>query len=159
MAELVLDTTYLLPIFGIGVELEGFETLFPQLLGKYEVLYNPLSVVEAKWISLRLGRDDPSMRERLLVAFTKGLKALLGDERLKQTELTNPEIEKTADILLLNASVRDYFDRMIYATAVNRGASLLTEDEELKELARAEDVPKPREVLTWSDLRGKLRQL
>ena len=157
MAELVLDTTYLLPIFGIGVELEGFETLFPQLLGKYEVLYNPLSVVEAKWISLRLGRDDPSMREGLLAAFTKGLKALLGDERLKQTELTNPEIEETADILLLNAGVRDYFDRMIYATAVNRGASLLTEDEELKELAGAEDVPKPREVLTWSDLRGKLR--
>jgi len=157
MAELVLDTTYLLPIFGIGVELEGFKTLFPQLLGKYEVLYNPLSVVEAKWISLRLGRDDPSMRERLLVAFTKGLKALLGDERLKQTELTNPEIEETADILLLNAGVRDYFDRMIYATAVNRGASLLTEDEELKELARVKDVPKPREVLTWSDLRGKLR--
>ena len=157
MAELVLDTTYLLPIFGIGVELEGFETLFPQLLGEYEVLYNPLSVVEAKWISLRLGRDDPSMRERLLVAFTKGLKALLSDERLKQTELTNPEIEETADILLLNAGVRDYFDRMIYATAVNRGASLLTEDEELKELARAEDVPRPREVLTWSDLRSKLR--
>ena len=157
MAELVLDTTYLLPIFGIGVELEGFETLFPQLLGEYEVLYNPLSVVEVKWISLRLGKDDPSMRERLLVAFTKGLKALLGDERLKQTELTNPEIEKTADILLLNADVKDYFDRMIYATAVNRDASLLTEDEELKELARAEDVPRPREVLTWSDLRSKLR--
>lgn len=157
MAELVLDTTYLLPIFGIGVELEGFETLFPELLVEYEALYNPLSVVEAKWISLKLGRSDPSRRERLLAAFTKGLKALLGDERLKQTELTNPEIEKTADILLLNAGVRDYFDRMIYATAVSRGASLLTEDEELKELARVEDVPKPREVLTWSDLRGKLR--
>ena len=32
--ELVLDTTYLLPVFGISVGLEGFSELFPRLLAR-----------------------------------------------------------------------------------------------------------------------------
>jgi len=52
--ELVLDTTYLLPIFGIDMRLKGFGELFPRLLASYAVLYNPVSLVEAKWIVLKL---------------------------------------------------------------------------------------------------------
>jgi len=157
MDELVIDTTYLLPIFGVGVELEGFESLFPRVLEEYEVLYNPLSIVEAKWISLKLGREDPSKREELLSAFIKGLKVLMSEERLRQTDITSPEIEETADALFLKAGVRDYFDRMIYATAVGVGASLLTEDEVLREVAGRKGVPRPREVLSWAELARRLK--
>ena len=134
--ELVLDTTYLLPIFGIDVRLKGFGELFPRLLASYAVLYNPVSLVEAKWIVLKLVKKEPQKRDILLGRFRRGLEALLRDDRLGQTELTSPEIEEVADLLLTRTGIADYFDRLIYATAASRGSVLLTEDEELARVAR-----------------------
>lgn len=151
MVELVLDTTYLLPVFGVDVGLKKFKTLFPRLLKAYPTLYNPASIVEAKWIVLRLARREPQRREALLRRFREGLRALLSDRRLSQTALTRPIVEEVADMLLVKAGLSDYFDRLIYATAVYRGASLLTEDEELLSTAMRGDLPKPREVISWSD--------
>ncbi len=75
MADLVLDTTYLLPIFGVGIRLKRFQTVFPKLLEEYRVLYNPVSIVEAKWIVLSLARREPNKRLKLLKRFRKGLNA------------------------------------------------------------------------------------
>ena len=150
--ELVLDTTYLLPIFGISVKLEGFEELFPELLARYTVLYNPVSLVEAKWIVLKLAKREPRRRSTLLKRFRMGLEALLRDERLGQTELTNPDIEEVADLLLTRAGIADYFDRLIYATATSRGSFLLTEDEELAKAARRGDLPAPKRMIKWGDV-------
>ncbi len=151
MDELLLDTTYLLPIFGIAVGLEYYDK-FPQVLEAYRVLYNPISLIEAKWISLKLMKRYPKMRKELAGAFISGLKALLSEDRISQVELTDPEVERVAD-LLLDAGVGDYFDRMIYATAAVRGYRLLTEDDVLLKL---ELELRPKEVLSWSRL---LRQL
>ena len=149
--ELVLDTTYLLPIFGIDVRLKGFGELFPRLLASYAVLYNPVSLVEAKWIVLKLSGGDPSRKELLLKAYRLGLRALLSDRRLKQTGLTNPDVEEIADELLLKAGVKDYFDRVIFATAAQQGAILLTEDEELMKIGLT-GIPRPKEVISWEKL-------
>jgi len=150
--ELVLDTTYLLPIFGIGVGLEGFDELFPELLSEYAVLYNPVSLVEAKWIVLKLAKREPQKRDKLLERFRIGLEALLSDERLSQTELTNPNVEEVADLLLTRAGVADYFDRLIYATAASRESVLLTEDEELAKAAQRGDLLAPKRVIKWDDV-------
>jgi len=56
MDKLVLDTTYLLPLFGIRIKLKDYNKLFPLLLKKYAALYNPISIIEAKWIILKLCR-------------------------------------------------------------------------------------------------------
>lgn len=146
--ELILDTTYLLPIFGIGVGLPSYESLFPKLLGELSVRYSPLSLVEAKWISLSLSKKDPSKRDMLLSAYRRGLAAILFDERISATELTGPEVEVVADRLLLKFGLADYFDRMIYATAVVRNVILLTEDADLLRLARSPDAPRPKEALS-----------
>lgn len=155
MDRLLLDTTYLLPVFGVGVGLRRYEELFPRLLERYFVLYNPVSVVEAKWIVLRLCRREPRRRADLLEAYRRGLRALLGDERLHQTPLTSPEIEEIADRLL--AEVRDYFDRIIYVTAAHGGAALATEDRELSSISRPE-IPSPKGIVAWSDLAALLEE-
>ena len=155
--ELVLDTTYLLPIFGISIKLEGFEEFFPELLAEYAVLYNPVSLVEAKWIVLKLAKREPQKRGTLLERFRRGLEALLHDERLGQTELTNPDIEEVADLLLTRAGVADYFDRLIYATAASRRSVLLTEDEELARVARRGDLPAPKKVIRWDGVVREMR--
>ncbi len=151
MDELLLDTTYLLPIFGIDVGLKDYDK-FTRVLEAYTVLYNPVSLIEAKWIALRLMRRYPEMRKKLAGAFISGLKALFSEDRISQVELTDPEVERAAD-LLLDAGIGDYFDRMIYATAAVRGYRLLTEDDELLKLKVK---LRPKEVLSWSQL---LRQL
>jgi PIN domain nuclease of toxin-antitoxin system len=144
---LVLDTTYLLPVFGIDIGLSRFETRFPEILEEYDARYNPVSLVEAKWISLRMGRYVE--RERFLERYRSGLMAIMTDKRISQTKLTDSAIEHVADRLLTENGVKDYFDRMIYATAAAEESDLLTEDKALIELEDAERKPAPRRILSW----------
>ncbi len=149
---MLLDTTYLLPTFGVAMQLEGFEERFPKLLESYSVSYNPISLVEAKWVVLKLGRKRAADRGKLLERYRLGLKVLLADERLKQTSLTSEAVERVADGLLIDNGAKDYFDRTIYGTACARNSLLLTEDEELHALKTNDNMPRPSDVLAWKDL-------
>lgn len=151
MAEpLLLDTTYLLPIFGIDVRLAGFEDKFPKILNAYDVHYNPISLVEAKWISLRLGRGTD--RKKFLEKYRSGVEALLADKRISQTRVTDGAIELVADSLLADDEVEDYFDRMIYATAAVEQSHLLTEDKVLVRLESSEKERAPRSTVSWKGI-------
>ena len=152
MDELLLDTTYLLPVFGLSVDLRQFESRFPQLLHAYSVIYNPVSLVEAKWITLKLIRRHAPNRDSLLQAYRKGLAVLTTDGRLKQTAMTNARIEETADRLLLKGGLKDYFDRVIYATATDRNCLLLTEDEEIHQLAPPGGSSKLKGIVRWDEI-------
>ncbi|RLF03549.1 MAG: hypothetical protein DRK00_08680 [Thermoprotei archaeon] len=156
MDSLLLDTTYLLPIFGIKVGLRGYEEVFPKLIEEHAALYSPLSLVEAKWVVLKLARRSPSRRDALLEAYRLGLEALLSDKRLTMTEATSSKIEEVADKLLIEVGLKDYFDRMIYATAACKGAALLTEDEDMLEIGKRWHI-RPGEVLKWDDLIKKMK--
>lgn len=79
-----------------------------------------------------------------------GLRALLSDKRFKRTALTNPEIEEIADRLLVEGNLRDYFDRMIYATAIYYNATLLTEDKELLDIGKR--MHEFGRAIKWEDL-------
>ncbi len=152
MVELLLDTTYLLPAFGIALKLDGFNERFPKVLETHNVSYNPISLVEAKWVVLRLSRQRPADRAKLLERYRLGLRVLLGDERLRQTEVTNETVERVADGLLVDNQTKDYFDRTIYGTACAGDCMLLTEDEGLRRLKPKQDAPRPKEILAWKDL-------
>ncbi len=155
MVELIIDTTYLLPLFGVRVGLRDFDRLFPRLLDEFDVAYSPVSLIEAKWIILALTRRNIELRVKMLGRYIRGLKGILAEDRLKATELTNPLIEEVADKLLLNVGLKDYFDRMIYSTTKYYNATLLTEDEELMKIAEA----KPGltiKITSWNKMIEKL---
>lgn len=156
MAELLIDTTYLLPFFGVSVELVQFESRFEDVLGTYEVSYNPVSLVEAKWIVLKIIRRDPSSKNALLTSYRTGLKVLESDGRLRETALTSDAVETAADDLH-EAGMKDYFDRMIYATASERGCALLTEDRDLLKPGRGVK-QKPGEALNWGQLVTRVKR-
>jgi hypothetical protein len=128
LADLLLDTTYLLPAFGVSMQLEGFEERFPKVLETYDVSYNPISLVEAKWVVLKLSRRRGADRVRLLGRYRLGLAVLLADERMEQTGLTSEAVERVADGLLVDGRANDYFDRTIYGTACATNKLLLTEN-------------------------------
>ncbi len=155
MVKLLLDTTYLLPLFGVKVKLREYDKCFPQLLSHYEAYYSPLSLVEAKWIILKLGKKlkNKDAERVLLKEYRAGLDTLLQDRRINQTIMTNSIIEEIADELL-GYGVHDYFDRTIYATACYYKAVLLTEDEELHKLYEkvSNEQMKPKKIMNWSSL-------
>ena len=152
MDELLLDTTYILPIFGLNIELRDFEKTFLRLLKSYSVMYNPISLVEAKWVILKLIRNNQSSTAPLLRAYRLGLNALQEEHRLRSTTLTNDGIEVMADELLMKTEIRDYFDRLIFATATHYNYLLLTEDEQLHEIATSGSLPKPKKIIAWENL-------
>ena len=151
MDKLLLDTTYLLPIFGVRVKLKDYEAFFPRLLTEYTVMYNPISIVESKWIVIKLCKRYPSKKPLLLKTYRLGLTALLNSTQLKQMALTSPEVEEIADKLLSEAGLKDYFDRIIYATAVLQKSILLTEDKELEKIVQT-NIPKPKKVMSWNNV-------
>lgn len=148
MDKLLLDTTYLLPLFGIKIKLKDFENFFPKILNNYKIMYNPISFIEAKWIILKLLKEKPAIKDQLLESYKIGLKAILMDNRFLQTVITNNEIEDIADKLLLKAGIKDYFDRIIYATAAIYNTTFLTEDKELATI-KLEDIDKPENIISW----------
>jgi hypothetical protein len=144
---LLLDTTYLLPVFGIDVGLAKFEIKFPEILDEYDIRYNPVSLLEAKWISLRIGRHTD--RDKFLARYRSGLGAIMTDKRIKQTRFTDGAVELIADRLLTDNRLNDYFDRMIYATAAAENSHLLTEDKVLLGLTGAKGESMPRSIFSW----------
>lgn len=155
MDELLLDTTYLLPVFGIGTNLKHFPEAFPKLLERYDVVYNPVSLVEAKWVVIRLIKARKAPREELLLRFRKGLATLQNESGVSPTLVTQETVEEMSDRLLVDQGLPDYFDRLIYATACVRGSLLLTEDERMQELASAAggNVPKTKD---WGQMLKEL---
>ncbi len=144
MNKILLDTSYLLPLFGIDVEIDGLKENFPKVLKRFEVYYSPISLIETKFIVLRLLKDGIN----LLDDYKVGLNCILAEELLKPTPLTNSEIENVADRLLIDEGLKDYFDRMIYATSVVFKLALVTEDRKLTELASDYSL-KPPQVYSW----------
>lgn len=153
--RILLDTVYLLPVFGVDVGLEGYGDLFPRLLEEFHVYYTPLSLVEAKWVILKLSKARPELSHRLLDEYRRGLEALLSDDRLGETVVTNGVIEEVADYLL-EEGLRDYFDRMIYATAYYYNAMLLTEDRELKAIGERVANYRLAGLIGWADIKNTL---
>lgn len=132
---LMLDTTYLLPLFGIDVPLQRYPEILPKLITEYVVWYSPLSLVVAKWIVLKLIKREAGKREIYLEKYRKGLGVISTDSRLRQTDLSTPQTEYEADGLIDRES--DYFDRMIFATAKQLGLTLISEDRVLKKTRRS----------------------
>ena len=152
MNRILLDTSYLLPLFGIDVELDGLKENFTKMLKKFEVYYNTVSLIEVKFIVLRLLKDGINLLEDYRI----GLNIILAEEdHLKPTSFTNSEIEEVADRLLVDKGLKDYFDRMIYATSVVFKLALVTEDRKLRDLANNYPL-KPPVVYSWKDLLSKL---
>lgn len=152
---ILLDTSYLLPILGIKVNLEDYDETFPLLLARFNVFYNPVSLVEAKWIALKRYRKTGNTR--ILKRFSEGVESIILDDRLKETILTNSLIEETSDKLLVEKNVRDYFDRIIYATAAAHRLTLLTEDENLHKTSLTQQEMNPPKKTSWNQIKTHLK--
>ncbi|MGI0079740.1 MAG: hypothetical protein ACRECH_08950 [Nitrososphaerales archaeon] len=150
--SLVLDTIYLLPIFGLESRLPNFNNSFHQLLMDYDVRYNPVSLLEAKWLVLRLAKKKRGELETFLKYYREGIGAIEKEDKIRQTAFTDENVEELSDKVLINAELGDYFDRQIYSTAARLNCLLLTEDAQLHRLYESLNLQRPKGVLKWKDI-------
>jgi len=126
--KVIIDTSYLLPIF--GVEVKTKIKLVDILRSYIKIYYNPISLVEIKWVLYRIVRRGLLPLDEARKSYREGLDVLFRDKRFRQTSLTSSSIEEIAD-KLEDLGLRDYFDRLIAATAIAGEYKLITEDKEL----------------------------
>jgi len=125
--KIVLDTSYLLPFFGVRVKDLNDEVLKKLIIAfkQVEVLYPTLMIPEliAK-ISKELIKKGKQINESIVEAF----ESLLGKVDIQLVEPQINHIVKAIEIR--TKGHRDIFDCIVYATALEENAKLLTMDTE-----------------------------
>lgn len=157
--EAFLDTTFLLPFFQIGVEVEAFalEDFKGFLARLRRVHFSELSVFEAKAKLRRLAGRDPAYA-RALEAFGANLAALREDERFVFHRYTAQD-DGNFNLICSKGLGLDSFDAIILAQALSVGV-LITEDEEILALRESgalagDPILGEVEIKRWKELRGE----
>lgn len=128
--RLVIDTTYLLPFFGI--EVEGLSEDDVMALSRRCDLIYPLMLLPELWAKVlreaeKLGLDRPPEEA------VSAMNALLAGSGIELAPPT-PEQMGVAAVLRL-AGHRDIFDCLGFGCAESLSVDFLSEDEELREIA------------------------
>jgi hypothetical protein len=72
---------------------------------------------------------------------------------MHECAFTDEVVEELYDKLLMEAYLKDYFDRQTYSTAACLNCILLTGDQQLHDIARSQIAPRPRSMMRWSEVR------
>ncbi len=137
--EILIDTSYLLPIFGINVKLddisrEDIKIFWSDDLPNYNFNISDISLLEVLYTlnsDYRKFSDD-----KILHRYSKILPTILNNPNLTIVHSNiDPMIIDYANIVRLNKHT-DYLDCLISATALRLEAVFITEDTTLKKLLR-----------------------
>ena len=114
--KILIDTSFLLPAFGIDVEEEIYKAI--RHFRRFDVCYTELEILEAIWKILRIFDR------------TKLYRILLGLESIKRTYkiLEIPSKVYLEAIEIYDRGHKDYIDALLYTTAKHSNIPLLTID-------------------------------
>jgi len=152
---IVIDTTYILPLFGIKiVELTNFKKIFKELWSnglKGFSLYLPsICLMETMFKLTREYRksNDVNILNRYAIA----LPSILSSKSIQLFDpLLNPEASRIA-INIRHAGHTDLMDCLIAASAAALKGIFLTEDNELIQVLKSIPENKDFSIWTWKDL-------
>ena len=157
--SIVLDTTYILPLFNIDVDVFGKKDLGLLLKSKVRKLVPPHILIEAKWVLYSLLRRNIIRDfDRAISDFNDGLHIIKHSDTLRLTEYPDLEVDLIESKIYKTVGIGDYFDRVILATSKVYNAILLTEDEELLSL-NTENYSEllPRTIINWNTFKKKVK--
>jgi len=151
--RILFDTTYLLPILGIKIKnLKEYNKYIGKILNTYDTYYHPVSLIESKWELLHLMRRIEVEKWGTIASrYRQGLNYILNSNKLTQLRFTNPEVEEEVDYLIRNG-YRDYFDLLIFSTAFIENITLITEDDELRNIPNKFKRYENMKVMNWNEL-------
>ncbi len=126
--EYFLDTSFLLPFFSIGIDVENFERDFEKILLSSDITFgfSSISLVEIRFLvekSIRKGYGD-ELRDDYII----GLKSIQNSKRFHRVDFLEGPIPQIEVELFERYNHRDYFDRVIMASALHTSKYLITMD-------------------------------
>jgi len=152
--SIILDTTYVLPLFGIKINLfEDFQEELRQLwkngLKRYEIFLPSTCLIESmfKLLNEYRKKEDMSILERYQLILPTVLNSPI--------KIFNPEFDiKASGIasIIRSSGHLDYMDCWIAGSAVSINSILLTEDKELVDLLKIIPETKKLRIWSWNDL-------
>ncbi|HDI74872.1 MAG TPA: type II toxin-antitoxin system VapC family toxin [Thermoprotei archaeon] len=152
--RLLLDTTYLMPLAGIETDKFSKSDLRVLLSVKeFEFIASPVSIIELKWIIISESKEKPVLKSRLRREYRFFLEFLRYSGLIKLTPLVDERVDEEEN-RLLDLGVKDYFDRLIFSTALFYADALLTEDSDLKKIwSRYKRYREAVDLYNWRELK------
>ena len=159
--SLILDTTFILPLFGIKIKMDNnFERDLKQVwkneIKGYNAYLPSICLIETNFKLLNEYKktNDFSILDR----YQKILPTLLNlPINIFNCEL-NPKASMIAS-LIRHSGHHDFMDCWIAATAVALNGVFLSEDIELKNILKKIPETKNLKVTSWDDFKTKIRKL
>lgn len=140
MNKILLDTTHVLPFFGVQITIPDHKEQLKTLLGipstELQIYISDLTLLEVRWklISLKRKEQDEHKKRRYDVRFIKGYNhfCFTNEISIVNWYSNKKAIEITEYVLSLGHS--DYLDCGIIGTAHANEAILITEDKTIVKL-------------------------
>ncbi|MHA1264641.1 MAG: PIN domain-containing protein [Candidatus Helarchaeota archaeon] len=152
--SIVLDTTYVLPLFGIKIiQARGFQDFIKKLWKKgitgYNVYLPTTCLIETvfKLLSEYKTKGDISILQRYQLILPTVLNSPI--------KIFNPELNPKASLIasiIRHSGHSDFFDCWIAGTAAVLKGVLLTEDKELETILKQIPETKSMKVRSWNAL-------
>ena len=122
MKKVLLDTTYILPLLGIEIDIPNLREKIISLAKNFKLMLNSLSILEAKWKILKLAKKESSVLE----SFSEGLLFLTKGEVFEIIPFYTYEVDLIATTLYKYH--KDYIDCSILASAYINADTFITEE-------------------------------
>ncbi|KKK68058.1 hypothetical protein LCGC14_2947870 [marine sediment metagenome] len=152
---LIIDTTYILPLFGIKIiELSNFKKISKELwsngLKGYNIYLPSICLME---VMFKLTRENRKSNDvNILNRYAIALPSILSSKSVKIfNPLLNPEASRIA-INIRRAGHTDLMDCLIAASAAVLKGIFLTEDNKLSKVIKIMPENKDISIWTWEDL-------
>ncbi|MGQ4834202.1 MAG: type II toxin-antitoxin system VapC family toxin [Candidatus Asgardarchaeia archaeon] len=157
----VLDTTYILPLFNVETKKFGKKSLLELLTFQNVDLIIPTQlIIEAKWVIIGLIKQRKiTDKEKALRDFSDGLLQIKYGNKFLLTDIIDVHIDQAESKLFLSENIRNYFDRVLLASAIELGDILLTEDLELLNLRDLNKRYNDLLILNWNELKEYFKNL
>ena len=126
---ILLDTTYILPFYGLNIGIHNFENDFEEiLLSSQRLGISQISILEAKGKLSRILRNTKFIKN-----YELGFTTITKSGRFEILDFVDSEIDRTSTKIYLFGH-NDLFDCIIAATALKEAEVFVTEDAPLKKI-------------------------
>ena len=131
MLKVLLDTSFVLPSFGIQTGRDVLDGLTRLVNVKAEIYYSRFSILESLWVATRLPKGEPFDADR----FDLGLSSILESGKYREVREDAGTFSEALRLRMLGHN--DMVDNILYASSMAYNLKLLTLDDELEEFIRA----------------------
>jgi len=157
--RLILDTTYILPLFGIKIKdlagiNEGIKLIWKKGIRDFEVYLPTICLIEVLYKLISEYRKTNDFK--ILKRYPMAVPTIMTSQNVN---LFDPQLNSIASqiaIIIRHSSHNDIMDCLIAASAAALNGILLTEDKDLKN--KLQNIPETKliPIFSWSEIVDKI---